>query len=121
MAAAEGTVGTIDPEALGARLGLSSWLFLRDLVGLELVTVPGLSGGRMGEVSRDGFGEVAADVVVDVRGVVDVRFRGRDEDEEDERCGCAMPVLSALASAPLLLLVLLTASFASGWLATPVL
>lgn len=105
-------------EMLCARLGLMSWLFLRDLVTLALDMVPGLSGGRIGEVSREGCGEVAVEAVVDVRGVVEARFRGRNDVEEDERCGSGTPAPPpVLTPGPLLLLLM--ASFASDWLESP--
>lgn len=87
MAAAEGIVGTRSAEVLCGRLGLISWLFFRDLVAFELDVMPGLSGGRIGDVSRDGFGDDTADVVEDVRGVVEARFKGRNDVEEEERGG----------------------------------
>lgn len=87
MAAAEGTAGMRSAEVLCGRLGLISWLFLRDRVPLVLDVMPGLSGGRTGDVSREGFGEVTADVVVDARGVIEARFKGRNDDEEEERGG----------------------------------
>lgn len=117
MAAAEGTVGTRCAEVLCARLGLSSWLFLRDLVTLELEVMPGLSGGRIGEVSREGFGDVTADVVAEGRGVVNARFNGRNDVVEERRCGSGLAVPPPPTPGPLLLLI--TASFASGWLAVP--
>lgn len=59
MAAAEGTVGIF---ALGARIGLKSWLFFLDLFVTRLpVDAPDFAGGLTGEVSREGLGEVAAD------------------------------------------------------------
>lgn len=76
MAAAEGTVGTVIPDVPGARWGLSSWLFFLDLDGLDVLVVPGFSGGRIGEVSREGFGDVGTDDEVDGSGVVNARFRG---------------------------------------------
>lgn len=75
MAAAEGTVGRLTAAVPGARCGLNSWLFFLDLDGLEVPTIPGLSGGRIGEVSREGFGDVGADDEVDGRGVVDARVK----------------------------------------------
>ena len=76
MAAAEGTAGKVIPAVPGARCGLNSWLFFLDLDGLDVLTVPGFSGGRIGEVSREGFGDVGADDKVDGSGVVDARFSG---------------------------------------------
>lgn len=72
MAAAEGTAGTIGPGRTGPRLGLRSVLFLRER---GLAETPDLRGGRTGEVSREGLGEVAEVVVVGTMEVVDALFR----------------------------------------------
>ena len=88
MAAAEGTAGTIGPGSTGPRLGLKSVLFLRERGLLELAETPDLSGGRTGEVSRDGFGELAADVE-GKEVVVDALLRTRGFDEGC--CGVVVP------------------------------
>ena len=79
IAAAEGTVGMYDVPAPGGRVGLKSMLFFRDLSPLKPSEMPGISGGRVGEASRDGLGELAVDGGFDKRGVVDARNSGGGE------------------------------------------
>ncbi len=62
-AAAEGTDGWMEP--LGARFGLRSWLLSREAVALAEGGIPGFIGGRIGEVSREVFGEFFVDVALD--------------------------------------------------------
>lgn len=61
-AAAEGTEGIVDPEPLGLRLGLKSWLFLRERGPFVVDEGPGFTCGRIGDVSREGLGEFVVDV-----------------------------------------------------------
>ncbi len=70
-------------DAPGGRVGLISVLFVRDLNPLEPSEIPGFSGGRMGEASRDDLGEVKVDEGFERRGVVDARISG--DGEADER------------------------------------
>ena len=58
MAAAEGTAGMLMLDVLMTRFGLRSWLFFLDLAIFVVLEVPGFSGGRMGDASRDGLGDV---------------------------------------------------------------
>ena len=63
-------------EVLLGRVGLRSVLFLRDLNPLKPSETPGLSGGRVGEGSRDDLGELKAEEGFDKRDVVDARVSG---------------------------------------------
>lgn len=60
---------------LGPRLGLKSWLFLRDLVNLELAETAVLAWGRTGDGSREESGEFVVDEAAERSGVVDARCR----------------------------------------------
>ena len=77
IAAADGMVGICD--ALEGRVGLRSVLFLRDLNPLKPSEIPGLSGGLVGEGSRDDLGELKAEGEFDKRGIVAARVRGGGE------------------------------------------
>lgn len=63
----------------GARLGLISWLFFRDLDPLNGAAPAAFGGRRTGEGSREGLGELVSDGVGDRRGagsgVVEARFK----------------------------------------------
>ena len=72
MAAADGTEGIFEPDTLGARMGLKSWLFFLDLAIREPVVAADLRGGRVGEASREGRGEFAADEDAERCGMVGV-------------------------------------------------
>ena len=71
MAAAEGIVGML---LCGARWGLKSWLFFLDLDMLAVLAVPTLCGGRMGEASREVWGEVKIGDREEGRGLVEDRL-----------------------------------------------
>lgn len=80
IAAADGTVGICDALV---RVGLMSVvLFFRDLNPLEPSEVPGFSGGRMGEASQEGFGELNVEDGFEKRGVVDARLSGGGEADD---------------------------------------
>jgi hypothetical protein len=63
---------------LGARCGLKSWLFFRDLLSRVVAGSPGFCEVRIGEGSREGLGDVAADAEVEGSGVVCALFNGSD-------------------------------------------
>ena len=79
MAAADGTAGTIGPGSAGPRLGLRSVLFLRERGLAELAVTPDLRGGRTGEVSREGLGELVEEVL-GTSDVVEALFKMRGVD-----------------------------------------
>jgi hypothetical protein len=64
----------------GARVGLSSWLFFLDLDPLDGAALTGLNDRRMGDGSREGLVELAAEEETDRSdadgGVVQARFTG---------------------------------------------
>ena len=74
IAAAEGIVGIYKAPEPEGRVGLGSLLFFRDLNPLEPSEIPGLSGGLVGEGSRDVLGEFKIEEGFDKRGVVDARI-----------------------------------------------
>jgi len=83
IAAAERTVGIFEPDALEARMGLESWLFFRDLVARGPAVRADLRDGRVGEPSREGRGEFAAEDDADrcgTVGVVEDRFEVAGEE-----------------------------------------
>lgn len=82
----------LEADALGPRMGLRSWLFFLDLVARDPVVMPDLSGGRVGEPSREGRGDVAAEEGAErcgTVGVVDARLR---VGEEVGGCTSVVPV-----------------------------
>ena len=87
------------------RVGLRSVLFLRDLNPLKPSEITGLSGGRVGEGSRDDLGELKAEEGWDRRDVVDARVSGGGETVD---CG------ASFVSASTFSLVLTGSVFASS-------
>ena len=79
IAAADGTAGTIGPGRAGPRLGLKSVLFLRERGYPELADTPERRGGRTGEVSREGLGELVEEVL-GTSDVVEALFKMRGVD-----------------------------------------
>ena len=74
---------------------------------LELAVVLGFNWGRMGDVSRDGFGEVAAEEGAERIGVVDARLS--DDCDVVGVCGeLVVPALSSLCTAACLWAIGLT-------------
>ena len=61
IAAAEGTEGMFEPATPGVRPGLRSWLFFLDRVARGRAVFVGFRGGRVGDPSREVWGEAVAD------------------------------------------------------------
>jgi len=98
-----------EPGALGPRMGLRSWLFVLDLVALGPVVAVDLSGGRVGEPWREGWGDVGAEEEAErccIAGVVDARLSVGEEEGRFRlvvpRSGPWLPLTSSALPASLL-------------------
>ena len=74
MAAAEGTDGRLVIGVELLRLGLNSWLPLRERVAFGPLERLAFLFGRMGEASREAFGDTVEDLVAGI-GVVEERLK----------------------------------------------